>query len=358
MLDVARQRLVHQDLVGSPHRKPDAVVARLVGIQAQDPAGGRWSVGLRLHGSTDVGVARAIVERSVVRTWAMRGTLHFLDAQDVSWVIAAVASAVVARNRRRYAELQLNDDIFARSNHVIEDALTGPEPVTRAELVRQLEQAGIHAAGQRAPYLLQRASLDGITCHGSDRDGESTFVLQRAWLPHTPAIDPGDAAPELASRYFASHGPATWQDFAWWSGLPAPVVRAAHRRVEPSLSRVAIDGRELWDSGADHPASGCGSRGLLLPPFDELLLGYRDRSASLAAEDARRVNAGGGMPKATVVVDGQVVGTWRRADRPDEWVVELTLFRPLDRQERSLIEEAADQLGTFASRRVIIAAGW
>ena len=213
---IAAQRLVRQRLVESPFRTPAAVVAWLGGVQAQDYAGAKWSIGLRLPGSTDADVERAVAEGALVRTWAMRGTLHFLAAEDVRWLVSALAPGIIARNRRRYEQLGLASDVFARSNRAIEGALVGHKRLTRAELAQALEQTGIAAGGQRLPYFLQRASLDGVACHGPAHDGEPTFVLQHEWLPQGRPLNRDDALATLATRYFAGHGPATWRDFAWW----------------------------------------------------------------------------------------------------------------------------------------------
>ena len=131
--------------------------------------------------------------------------------------------------------------------------------------------------------------------------------------------------------------------------------RVARRASGPDLTRRTVGGLELWVAESPPlPATVTDTVAHLLPPFDELLLGYRDRGASLRPEDAKRVNPGGGMPKPTVVIDGVVVGTWSRRVRAESWILTVDLFRVLKGHERRLLDEAAGRLADFASTRVTV----
>ena len=120
-------------------------------MQAQDYNWAKWSIGLRARDAKEPDVQRAIAERRVVRTWAYRGTLHFVAASDVSWLIPLLAPTIIARNARRYGQLELDEATFAQSNGVIRRALEREGSLVRAEIARALERAGISAKGQRAP---------------------------------------------------------------------------------------------------------------------------------------------------------------------------------------------------------------
>ena len=149
----------------------------------------------------------------------------------------------------------------------------------------------------------------------------------------------------LAVRYFSSHGPATVQDFAWWSGLPVAVARKALNTAQ-SLVRVETDGKVFW-AAQEPPSLPMPQTAYLLPPYDDYLLGYKDRSWALALADVKQVNAGGGMPKPTIVVRGKVAGTWRRTVNRNQMIVALELFRSLDETERKAVEHAALRYGEF-----------
>jgi hypothetical protein len=332
----ARARLASQGLA-RPLRSPARAVALLVGVQGQDAAWGRWSIGLRVRGSTDAKVAVAIASGTIVRTWAFRGTLHYLAADDAAWIVSLLAPRIIAGNRRRYAQLGLDDATLESSSRQIRRSIQEEGPLTRGELGARLERAGIPAGGQRLPYMLQRAALDGLIRHGAGPDRDPTFTA--APLGGAPArradraqaaATPGSLA-ALAARYVAGHGPATAADFAWWSGLPA------------AGAREAFD-----DPGAPvPPPEPADPRVHLLPPFDDYLLGYKDRTAVLNPLFARDVNAGGGVPRPTVLVDGAVAGTWSRVERHGRIVVTPRMFRRLAGGEPEALQAAVERYGAF-----------
>jgi hypothetical protein len=345
-------RLASQQLAQPRWREPERVVAWLGGVQAQDERWAQWSIGLRMRDGTEEAVQRAIDDRQIVRTWAFRGTLHYLAASDVRWLLSLLAPTIIVGNARRYRQLDLDEATFARSDEVIHRALEREGALVRSEIASVLEEAGISAQGQRAPYLLQRAALEGVICHGPQRGSEPSYVLLSEWIGVGEGTDDGQGMAALAARYLTSHGPATVHDFAWWAGLRVTVARQAVRDVS-SLVRVEAGGKELWAvQGAPLPP--VQEIAFLLPPFDDYLLGYRDRSAALDPAHAKQVNRGGGMPRPTIVVDGKVVGTWRRATKSGKMIVTLELFGALDRDGSRAVEEAARRYGTFASAPVEI----
>lgn len=350
MPNIALQRLHSHQLERPRLGTPGEVVAWLGAVQAQDYAGAKWSIGLRLPESTDAGIEGAIANNTLVRTWAIRGTLHFVAAVDLRWLLALVAPRIIARNARRYSELDLDERTLSRSNAVLARALRGGKQLDRSELLDALEHSGISTRGQRAAYMLQRASLDGLICQGVMRRNKPTFVLVDEWLPETRAMEPGEAAAELARRYFTSRGPATLQDFVWWSGLPTADARTGLEEIKAHLNQETIEGKTYWHS---RPAPEDGSSAVyLLPGFDEYLLGYRDRGASLDPARAKALNAGGGMLSPTVVAGGRVVGTWRRTFEKSTVVIRVSPFAPLSETRKHALNAAADRYGRFVGMPV------
>jgi hypothetical protein len=328
-------------------------------VQAQEYEWAKWSIGLRTRDATETDVQRAIAERRVVRTWAFRGTLHFIAASDVSWLIPRLAPAIIARNARRYRQLELDEAKFAQSNRVIRQALEREGSLVRAEIAYSLERAGITAEGQRAPYLLQRAALDGVICHGLPRGREPTYVLLSQWIGSSGELTHGKTQDALADRYLSSHGPATVQDFAWWAGLPVAAARQAYDGASSAI-RVTAEGKELWAAQEQAPLP-VQEMAHLLAPFDDYMLGYRDRSWALDPVHTKRVNAGGGMPRPTIVLNGEIVGVWRRTIKDDRVVVAQELFRGLDESERAAVKDAVRRFGDFygvpveiQSQRVVV----
>src|SRR3712207_6350881 len=132
---------------------------------------------------------------------------------------------------------------LARSNAVLAGALRGGNRYDRRELLAILERNGISTRGQRAAYMLQRASLDGLICQGVVRGNNPTLMSLDESLPAARVMAHDEALAELARRYFTSRGPATLQDFVWWSGLTTADARAGLKAITADLVRKTIDGR-------------------------------------------------------------------------------------------------------------------
>jgi winged helix DNA-binding protein len=337
--EIARQRLVNQRIEGERFEKPEEVVRWLGAIQAQDYQQALWAIGLRLRSATVADVERAIAEGKIVRTWPMRGTLHFVPPEDARWMLELSASRVLARDGRRLGQLGLDEGVMQRCKEIFYEALRGNGRLSRPEMMQLLEEAGVGTQSQRGYHILWYLSQAGLICPGPMQDKQQTFVLLEEWVPHSRELSREDSLAELAGRYFASHGPATVHDFAWWAGLTVTEARSGLEATMQGLISEKVDGKEYWMTGdAPGHAAHDGSSIHLLPAFDEYLLGYRDRTAVLAQEDASKIVPGrNGVFKPTIVVGGRVVGTWKR--RLEKNAIDLALdpfMPPGDWEERAL----------------------
>jgi hypothetical protein len=211
-----------------------------------------------------------------------------------------------------------------------------------------LEQEGISTAGQRAYHLLQRAGLEGLLCLGPKQGREPTYRRLSVKADSSSNKELQLAQMALAERYIISHGPARIQDLCWWSGLPLSVGRQALQNTS-SLQSINTGGQELWIGRDQSEAIQAldPTIALLLPPFDEYLLGYRDRGAVIDPTLIKRVNAGGGMLKPTIIVDGKVVGAWKQIRKRDRILISIEPFRELTAGEYRSLVRATDRYGCF-----------
>lgn len=333
---------------------PAEAVARLGAVQAQDFLASKWAVGLRTPGATAETIEHAIRVGTILRTHLLRGTWQLVAPADVRWMLALVAPRIIRGNARRYRELGLDAAALAKGNAALEKALRKSDrPLTRDELGAALERAGVSAAGQRLPYLLQRAELDGLLCGGARRGKEITWALLDECVARvgygratSRELPPDEAAAALAERYFQSRGPATVDDFVWWSGLATVDARRAHEAIRSRLLAEVADGKTYWAAPASAAARTEGAH--LLPAFDEILVGYRDRSAVLDPALAKRVNANGGMLAPVIVVAGRVIGTWRRMLRSRSVDIQLAPFGDkLPRGAKPTLDAAVERYAAF-----------
>jgi hypothetical protein len=294
-----------------------AVVRRAGGLQAQQRHAAALGVRARAAGLREADVDRALAEeRSVVRGWFQRGTLHLVPAEDARWLLDLYGHRTIARNQRRYRELGLDDGTLERGVATIGEAIAREGPLTRAELVDRLRHRGVVLGPDRQAeiHLIARAALGGVVVHGPERGGQATYVGLDDWLPPGPRLDQETSAAELAQRHLTAYGPADLADFVTWSGLPMALARRGWERTRRAEVRVGT--RPAWVAEQragtlrDEAAQAAGPR--LLPAFDAYLLGYRTRDLAVDPSHSRRVAPGGGMVRATAIADGRAVATWTR----------------------------------------------
>lgn len=341
-MDIPQHRLHNQQIARQRFSTPGEVVAWLGALQGQDYAGAKWSVGLRLPGSTEADIEQAIADRTILRTWVMRGTLHLVAAADIRWMVALVAPRLIADSARRRQQLELDEGTLARSIDLITAALRDRE-LRRSELLDLLEAAGISTRAGRGYHILSHISLRGLICQGTAERSNPLFML----MPEGPTLARDEAAAELARRYFTSRGPATVKDFIWWSSLVAAEARAGLEAIKGSLVEEKIGGQSYWHSAASEAVSGAPSA-YLLPGFDEYLLGYTDRSAVLPPQHAQKVCPGGnGVFYPTIVIDGQMVGTWKSTVKKGALILTPTPFDGLTPAQEAAFAAAAQPYARY-----------
>ncbi|WP_222269434.1 winged helix DNA-binding domain-containing protein [Modestobacter marinus] len=326
-------RMAAQGLIGPRELDAAGVVRRLTAVQAQDLPGALTSVALRSADGTRAGVVAALDSGTVVRSWPMRGTLHLTAAEDLPWMRELLGPRVLASAAARRAGLGLTEAEVERARELVVPALTGGGRLRRAEVLALLADGGVPTDGQRGYHLLWYLAQTGSLCLGPMDDGDQLFVLLDEWVRSRRRLERDEALGELALRFFTGHGPATVADLVRWAGVPVRDARAGLAQARDRLERLEAGGTEHWlDPGTPGRLAAARAEAdgvLLLPGFDELVLGYADRTCTVPAEFADRIVPGGnGMFRATVVSGGRVVGAWR-AGRGKGRPLELELFTEL-----------------------------
>ncbi|MGC5289576.1 winged helix DNA-binding domain-containing protein [Micromonospora sp. DT231] len=320
-------------------------------MQAQDLASGLWSLGARLPGRTVLDVQAALERREALRTWPMRGTVHLVPPADARWMLELTGVRSLAGAATRRAQLGLTEADADRAVDVLGAALAGGGRLTRAECLATLRDAGLGTDGQRGYHLLWFASVRGVTCVAPNVGTDQTFALLDEWAPAQRRLERDEALALLAHRYVRGHGPVTDREFAGWTGLTLTDGRRGLAAAGDLLSPVQVDGEPMYvDAALADAPHGALDDVLVLPGFDEYLLGYRDRTLMLdPAHQAAVVPGNNGIFQATVVRAGRVVGVWKR--KVGRAVVTITIqpLTPMPADERTRVEQAlqryADYLG-------------
>lgn len=311
--DIGPLRLSAQRIVGDLLTRPEDVAKHLLAMQSQDYNGGLWSLGLRTKQASQHDVEQAIADRKIVRTWPMRGTLHFLHADDVHWMVNLLAPRVTASVRnRRVNQLGLTDAVVAEAEQLMRQELKGGRSIERNQVVELLQGVkGLKIDNQHTQHLMRNFGERGIICFGPHAGKQPTFVLLDEWIPKPADKLQSEALSELAERYFVSHGPATLKDFAGWGMLKMSDARTGLEAAKNNLQQTVINEKTYYFAKGLQAAESTDA--ILLPGFDEYILGYKERETVLKMEHANKVVPGGnGMFLPTVVDNGQVVGLWKR----------------------------------------------
>jgi hypothetical protein len=315
----------------------------MAGAQAQDARAGRLSFRSRDARLTAADVDRARTEeRSLVRAWVMRGTIHLLHAEDATWMLPLFEPGIAEWSRRRLGQLGMNEGTVERALTEVRRALEADGPLSRPELTARLQAKGIELDQATRLHVFSLAVTGGNACFGPDVAGNATLVRRGDWLGDPSPHDREAALSDLARRYFAAFAPATEADFAGWAGLPLRDIRIGLAGVASELTEVRVGDTPAWRprSGAPRPRKGVVR---LLPAWDTYLMGHRDRDFIASPERWRRVFPGGGILRPAILLDGVAVGTWSSKRSGRQLKAEIDPFDELEAATATAVEaEIAD----------------
>ena len=344
--EVVSQRLQNQRLSSSEFQKPVEVVRWLGAVQAQDFNAAKWALGLRMTRVTNAVIEKAFNDGKILRTHLMRPTWHFVAPADIRWMLQLTAPRVNIKCGPNYRKLGLDDAVFKRSNKVLTSALKGGKHLTRAALKKVLNNAGVAASDTvRMAHILVRAELDGVVCSGPRIGNQFTYALLEERVAPAKVLTRDEALAKLTRRYFTSHGPATFQDFIWWSGLTAVDARKGIALVARHLKEIVVDGKTYWSSRSAQTTKPTQLSAHILPAYDEYTVAYKDRQT---------YDLGGKLVTNTwnllgpiVIVDGRLAGTWSHTNDEQSPRITLNASRAVTRLEKDAIRRAVERYESF-----------
>lgn len=347
MSDPIFTRLFQQQ-IQQPHFSTASDVVQWLGaLQGQDYAAVKWAIGCRIPASTDQDIEAAFRQGHIIRTWAMRGTLFVIHPADYRWIVGLFGQRQIAGRKGRRTNLGLDDDTLHRAESIILNALAGGKRASRKELCAVLEAHAISTSGQRGIHILSHLSLLGMLYQADAPKNDTVFLRTDETLPPTPDLSREEAIAELARRYFTSHGPATIHDFGWWSSLPMGEARKGLASIEHDLVKVEIDGVPYYCADVS-PAPPPSPRADVLPAFDEYLLGYKDRELVLDPVHAEKVCPGNnGVFQPLLLIDGQIVGIWKRVTKANNVTVTLQPFEALPADHLIALQNSTRRYADF-----------
>lgn len=347
--DIIHLRLRNQLITKSNFKTPQEVVAYMGALQAQEYGQSKWAIGLRLPGATDESIEQAFTQGSILRTHLLRPTWHFVAPADIRWMLSLTAPHVHAFNATYYRKSGLDAKVFSRSIDQIAKTLEGGKHLNRSALQAALAQCGIEAEGLRLSLLMMYAELEAVICSGPRHGKQFTYALMDERVPATPPMNRDEALATLTARYFASRGPATLQDFAWWSGLAMKEIRKAVDALPAHFERQKTGGKEYIFAATGTPIEPSRRNvTFLMSDYDEYGISYKDRSAIFPPSgSAKAKNAGRAVYNHMMIINGVIGGTWRSAVKNKKTDVETSAFAPLSQSKEKAVAQAVKKYLKF-----------
>ena len=350
--DILEYRMSNQHLIKPAVSNPADIVKYMGAVQAQDFAAAKWALGLRLGNSTDHDIEQAYNKGAILRTHLMRPTWHFVAPEDIRWLLALTAPRIKSQCSSAYRQYSLTEAIFKKSHKTLEKILSGGKHLTRTEIAIALNKAGIPTDDNRFIHLMMRAELDVVICSGPVQGKQLTYALLEERVPQTKPLKRDEALAELAKRYLTSHGPATLRDFAWWSGLTITDAKNGLQTVAKEFISEQINGVTYWFSAVSTGQTA--STIHLLPNYDEYIISYKDRDNLMAPKSTPVLDARGSIIfNHTILIDGQIAGTWKRVLQKDTVAVTTTPFYKLNKKQEAALANAIKKYGAFIGKEPV-----
>jgi len=347
--DIPAYRLYNQHLSQPNLQLPAQVVGYLGAVQAQDYAGAKWAVAQRTPRLTDAALDQALADGSILRLHVLRPTWHFVTPADVRWMLALSRPRVRAQMAYGHRQVELDAATFKKSHAAVVKALQGSKQLTRTELGAAITRAGVDVTNlQRLGHIMGMAELEAIVCSGERRGKQMTYALMDERVPATKPLTRDESLAELARRYFVSRGPATLPDFVWWSGLTTADCKTAIELIKSQLTSELLDDQTYWRVESQPLPKAKTPKAYLLPNYDEYVVGYEDRSAILGDPTTHKLDSRGNVLfQHTIVIEGEVRGTWKRKETKKAASLEATPFRPFTKAEAQAVASAAHRYAEF-----------
>jgi len=340
--EIIVQRLFNQQIAETKFTKPGEIVNCMVAMQSQVWEMAKWAIGLRLPGCTSADIEAAFNNGDILRTHIMRPTWHFVTPADIRWLLALTAPRVNAFNAPYYRKMELDTKIFKRADTIFTKMLQGGKQLNRLLLKEALEKNKIKTNDLRFMLLLMRAELDGLVCSGARVNKQFTYALLEERVPATKSFHRTEALAELVKRYFITRGPATVQDFAWWSGLTVRDAKEGLTMNKPLFDSEKVNGVEFFFNPVSIDLKKNTQLTFLLPDYDEYGISYKNRSIIF---DPKNKMGNETRTNHVIIIDGKAGGAWERSRNRKG--VNTFLFSSLNKTKLAAVNRAIKKYSLF-----------
>ena len=346
--EILSLRLSNHQLAGTKVQQPHDLVSWMGAMQSQNFEMAKWGIGCRMPYITDKKLNKALDKGDIIRLHILRPTWHFVSKNDIHWMLDLSSPRLKRVLSSNDKELELSDTLIKKTNSIIEKELEG-KSLTREELKIIINDAGIIADNRRVYHIMFRAEVYGLVCNGALKGKKQTYALLEEKVPKTvDTFDRDESLYKLAYKYFQSHGPATPQDFIWWSGLTTAESRRAIELIKDDFVFEVVGDQVYIFHRASIPTKAVNLINLL-PAFDEFIVSYKDRKETLHADHHKKIITSPGTFQPSICKDGKTIGSWRKLPNSKQISISTEHFYPCNKSTEKLIEKASDRFRSYFS---------
>lgn len=343
---IAHIRMSGHQLATPLFETPHEIVSWMGAIQAQDYSMAKWAIGIRSRCCSLHDIDESIRKGEILRTHILRPTWHFVSSQNIRWMLQLSAKRIRSAYESFHKNLNIDSKLYYSCNRLFEKILEG-KSLTRQEIAAELYKAGIPADTPYVSHFLIIAETEGIICSGTDRNGKPTYALLDERVPQTEELPKEEALAKLATLYFRSHSPASFEDFHWWSGLSVTEARTAVESIRTDLITEPFKTQNLL-LHADYKEH-AGNTDILhfLPAYDEYLISYKDRSAVLEKEHQAKAHNSYGIFQPVILHNGKITGNWKRSLKKGNLTIDTSFFDQNSSVNSEIIKKAQNRYKDF-----------
>jgi hypothetical protein len=352
--EISHYRLVSQKLYKTSLNSPQEIVKHLGAMQAQDYGMAKWAIGSRCE-ATETAIEEAVNSAKIIRTHILRPTWHFVSADDIYWMLDLSAPQVKRFTASAAKKFGFDAKKLDQTNSSIEKLLRGNNHLTRDEIMQELNIKKTSNEDFLSAAIMMNAELDGLVCNGKMKGKQITYSLleERVSKPKNK-LKKEEALAKLALRYFESHGPATLLDFSWWSGFPPTSCKLAINAIELQLNSIEINDQIYWFGNNSSDENNFRESVLFLPAFDEILISYKTREASILLEHQSKAFTNNGIFKPVILENGKVIGTWKRTIKKDHTKIETQFFNETEMSKKEILFEGIKAFENYLETKIVI----
>ncbi|OIV42348.1 winged helix DNA-binding domain-containing protein [Flavobacterium johnsoniae] len=352
--EISHHRMVSQKLFNTEKCSPQEIVHHLGAMQAQDYAMAKWAIGSRCDAS-EKEIEEAVNSAQIIRTHILRPTWHFVSAEDIYWMLDVSGPQVQKMTLSAAKKYGYDLKKLEQTNSKIEKLLAGNNHLTRDDIMKELDIKKSSKEDFLATAIMMHAELEGLVCNGKMKGKQITYALleERVQKPKTK-LTKEDGLAKLALRYFESHGPATLLDFSWWSGFSPTICKNTINAIELQLNIIEIENQAYYFVNQLSDEKLFRESVHFLPAFDEILIAYKTREASILLEHQNKAFTNNGIFKPIILENGKVIGTWKRTIKKDHAKIETEFFNETESSKKEILFDGLKAFENYLETKIVI----